>query len=132
MLMEPELKPKPKADVNWSKIEASIEGWTIPESLQNVIDLVNQGDDITDEQARDWLEYYLFIISDNYTLTPKEMLTDHDSWLKCIQYHSGIDEDKIMHFIENRKRLETLSADKFLSNVIAYFDISELKSIGFD
>jgi hypothetical protein len=120
------------ASVNWSKIEASIEGWTIPESLQNVIDLVNQGDDITEEQARDWLEYYLFIISDNYTLTPKEMLTTHDWWLKCIQYHSGINEDKIMYFIESQKQLGTLSTDEFLSHVITYFDISELKSIGFD
>jgi len=116
---------------NWSKIEASIEGWTIPESLQNVIDLVNQGDDISDEQAKEWLEYYLFIISDNYTLTPKEMLSDHDWWLKCIQYHSGIDEDKIVNFMLNKK-LSTLSTHDFLTYVITYFDIAEMKSIGFD
>ncbi len=112
--------------------EASIEGWTIPESLQNVIDLVNQGDDISDTQAKEWLEYYLFIISDNYTLTPKEMLSDHDWWLKCIQYHSGIDEDKIVNFMLNIKKLERLSTDDFLTYVITYFDISEMKSIGFD
>jgi len=116
---------------NWSKIEASIEGWTIPESLQTVIDLVNQGDDISDEQAKEWLEYYLFIISDNYTLTPKEMLSDHDWWLKCIQYHSGIDEDKIVNFMLNKK-LSTLSTHDFLTYVITYFDIAEMKSIGFD
>ena len=117
---------------NWSKIEASIEGWTIPESLQTVIDLVNQGDDISDEQAKEWLEYYLFIISDNYTLTPKEMLSDHDWWLKCIQYHSGIDEDKIVNFMLNIKKLSTLSTHDFLTYVITYFDIAEMKSIGFD
>jgi hypothetical protein len=117
---------------NWSKIEASIEGWTIPESLQTVIDLVNQGDDISDEQAKEWLEYYLFIISDNYTLTPKEMLSDHDWWLKCIQYHSGIDEDKIVNFMLNNKKLSTLSTHDFLTYVITYFDIAEMKSIGFD
>ena len=117
---------------NWSKIDASIEGWTIPESLQTVIDLVNQGDDISDEQAKEWLEYYLFIISDNYTLTPKEMLSDHDWWLKCIQYHSGIDEDKIVNFMLNIKKLSTLSTHDFLTYVITYFDIAEMKSIGFD
>ena len=121
-----------KVNPNWSKIEASIEGWTIPESLQTVIDLVNQGDDISDEQAKEWLEYYLFIISDNYTLTPKEMLSDHDWWLKCIQYHSGIDEDKIVNFMLNIKKLSTLSTHDFLTYVITYFDIAEMKSIGFD
>jgi hypothetical protein len=121
-----------KVNPNWSKIEASIEGWTIPESLQTVIDLVNQGDDISDEQAKEWLEYYLFIISDNYTLTPKEMLSDHDWWLKCIQYHSGIDEDKIVNFMLNNKKLSTLSTHDFLTYVITYFDIAEMKSIGFD
>ena len=125
-------KPEPKESIDWSKIESSIEGWTIPDSLQTAIDKVNQGDDLTVEEEKEWMEYYLFIISDNYTLTPEEMLADHDWWLKCIQYHSGIDEDKMYKFLDNREQLVNLSTDDFLTEVLSFFTIDEMKSIGFD
>ena len=117
---------------NWSKIEVYIEGWQIPEKLQTAIDKVNQGDDLTVTEEKDWLEYYLFVISDNYTLTAEDLLRDHDWWLKCIQYHSGIDEDKMQNFLDRIPELKKLSLDEFLSIVITYFTIDELKSIGFD
>jgi hypothetical protein len=125
-------EPEPKASIDWSKIESSIEGWTIPDSLQTAIDKVNQGDDLTAEEEKEWMEYYLFTISDNYTLTPDEMLNDHDWWLKCIQYHSGIDEDKMYKFLDRQDELKTLPLDDFLTEVITFFTIDEMKSIGFD
>jgi hypothetical protein len=117
---------------DWMKIEDSIEGWAIPAALQNAIDKVNQGDDLTVDEEKDWLEYYLFIISDNYTLTTADLLSDHDWWLKCIQYHSSIDEDKMQQFMDSLPKLKKLSLDDFLSHVITFFTIDELKSIGFD
>jgi hypothetical protein len=130
--MAQEDEPEPKANVDWSKIEISIEGWTIPDSLQDAIDKVNQGDELTPIEEQQWMEYYLFVISDNYTLTPTEMLSDHDWWLKCIQYHSGIDEDKMYTFLYNKDKLANLSLDDFLTQVLSFFTIDELKSIGFD
>jgi hypothetical protein len=120
------------ASLLWEKIEASIEGWNIPESLQSTIDKVNQGDDLTKNEEKDWLEYYLFVVSDNYTLSPEDMLSDHDWWLKCIQYHSGIDEDKMQRFLDRIPELNKMPLDDFLSIVITYFTIDELKPIGFD
>ena len=125
-------EPEPKESIDWSKIESSIEGWTIPDSLQTAIDKVNQGDELTAQEEKEWMEYYLFTISDNYTLTPKEMLTDHDWWLKCIQYHSGIDEDKIYNFLDNTDKLKKMNLDDFLTEVLSFFTIEEMKSIGFD
>jgi hypothetical protein len=116
-------------EAEWAKIEASIEGWEIPVTLRLVIDKVNEGDDdLTLSEQKDWLEYFLLVISDNYTLTPTEMLSDHDSWLKCIQYYSGIDEDKMQLFLEKVPEMKRLSLDAFLSLVVKYFTIEELKS----
>ena len=117
-----------------SRKEEGLISWKIPESLQKTIDIVNQGeaDTLTLDQQKDWLEYYLFVISDNFTLTPIKLLTDHDLWLKCIQYHSGIDEDKMQQFLDNIPDMKKKTLEEFLAIVVQYFTIDEMKCINFD
>lgn len=102
--------------------------YRIPISLQIAIDKVNDGDDLTDGETREWLEYYLFIISDNHTLSVKEMLSDHDWWLKRIEYHSGIREEKMAEF--RLKCSEDMPLDDFLETIITFFTLEELASSG--
>jgi hypothetical protein len=113
-------------------MEEGWQGWQIPDALQTAIDKVNQGDDLTIQEERDWLEYYLFIISDNFTLSSKDLLSDHDWWLKCIQYHSDIDEDKMQQFLDKIPELQKQPLEDFLGFVVTYFTIDELKAVNFD
>ena len=109
-----------------------IDDYAIPQSLQNIIDRVNDDEELTQTEAQEWLAYYLYIITAKYTLTVKEMLTEHDRWLKCIEYYSGIDEAKMNEFYDRDYKRSNISLDEFLKIIVNYFTIDELKYIGFD
>ena len=101
--------------------------YTIPASLQRIIEKVNDGDDLTDNETREWLMYYLYIITDNYRLSVKSLLSDHNWWLKCIEYHSGINEDKMNDFLS--ADFSEYTIEEFLQLIIEYFTVEELKCI---
>jgi hypothetical protein len=126
------------AKTSQDKATTAAEPWevyyTIPVSLQAILDKVDNADldSLTPEEERRWLRYLVTIISQNLTLTPKQMLTDYDRWLKQIQYYSDIEPEKMAMFLSLRGELMTTTIEHFLTQVLAYFTPQELAVINLD
>jgi hypothetical protein len=97
--------------------------------MENISLKLIEGETLSKKETRDWLINYIVFITYNYTLTTRDLLTDHDWWLKRIQYHSGIPDDKINLFMEHIPDMVDWPLENFIEYILEFFTLEELASI---
>lgn len=101
----------------------------ISDRLQEIlkkIKLIGVEAELTEKDKNRWLEYFMYVISGGYTLTPQQITTSHDWWLRTIEYQSNVDDTKFEKFEEIVEKRSWDSLQDFLSFVVSYFSFEEL------
>lgn len=126
--MEEKIDKEPRPNSNWLLIESrdDLELYEVSDALQKILDKVDYQDiiELSPYETTLWLQHFAYVISDQYTLSVKQLLTTHDKWLKTIEYHSNIKEDKFIEF--EGKNFDNWTLTEFLNYVVNYFTVDEL------
>lgn len=126
-VLESETGPKPA--VNWPLIEKDIVVYKVSDILQRVMEKVDNHDDLTQREKNMWLDQFCYIISDAGRLSSDEMLHGYDWWLRCIEYHSSIDDMKMKYFEDNIDNMKKMDNKEFLNYVTDFFTLDELNAV---
>lgn len=123
---------RPRTPINWNEIEKDLTAYIVSNRLQEILDKVRKSDpeglDLMPSAERQlWYQHFAYVISDKYELTPKELLTSHDAWLRTIEMENDI-SDKVEAFIANAHQYSDIQ--QFMDFVFDQFTFAELASVG--
>ena len=126
-------EPTPKPYSNWVNIEqdSDLIVYQVTDKLQDVLDKVDDGewDTLSQAQRKIWLHHFCYVISDGFRLNSEQILNSHDAWLRTIEYHSNITEDKFKLFEDQIPEMNHWERLRLLNHIISFFELPQLATV---
>lgn len=121
------------ADIKYGSLLESLKA--DPRVFPDGIDVINnklelkQLDSVTAKEEEAWRLAFEMALTDDYTLTKKQLLSSHDWWINRLIQESDLDAEDLDEIILELKKTKHADIYQFLDHVLQSFTLEQLYSI---